>query len=332
MTTQEEDRTLGVFGNRMYDYCEQGIDKSDTDSAHGMSVDEDGDEADEFFEVAEDGSISSRSIASSTMPEQQPEQQPGSPVLQQQDVDAATQGKHAPRQSEISERQATGEDVPQVPMAGGGGVPCAHTSSSPQPLPGAARKIPIQGTSSSTPRGRMATNGAVDAWLASVAAASADADADDDVDMEDKAQEVREIEMRRRALMQEEVLRMRQIQRMRQAMVEEEERRIEMEKRKHRAMMLMEQELRRRRAAEEEEEKRRIKQQQLAYDALMERRRLEAALQAQQQMEEIMIMPHGCYYTPRPSRCSHGRRPFSALPSRSGIIDPWEPASLVALW
>jgi len=312
MTTQEEDRTLGVWGNRMYDYCEQGIDKSDTDSAHGMGVDEDGDEADEFFEVAEDGSISSRSIDSP-----RPEQQPQSPVLQEQEIDAATQGKHAQHQAEIC-----------------GGVPCAHTSSPPQPLPRAAPKIPIHCKSSSTPRGRPATSGAVDAWLASLAAASADADADDNVDM-DKAQEVREIEMRRRALMHEEVLRMRQIQRMRQAMVEEEEKRIEMERRKRRAMMLMEQELRRRRAAEEEEEEeeRMIKQQRLAYTALLERRRLEAALKAQQQMEEIMVTPHGCYYTPRPSRCSHGRRPFSALPFRSGILEPcWEPASLVALW
>lgn len=331
MATQEEDRTLGIFGGRLYDFCEQGIDKSDSDSAHGMIVDEDGDEADEFLEVAEDGSISSRSISSSPRPGQQPR----SHVLPEHGMDASVQDTHVQQRAEVSERHDVGEEIRQDPKEGGGGAPHAGTSA-PCPPTGMAQEIPIHSkSSSSTPRrGHPTTSGAVDAWLARVAGSdAAHAHGDDDLD---KAEEMRWIEERRRALMEEEVLRLRQIQRMRQAMLEEEERRIEMERRKHRAMMLMEQELRRRRAAEQEEKERRIKQQQLAYNALLERRRLEAALEAQQQGNEMMMMmmPRGCYYTPRPSSCAaHGRRPLSAMASRSRSgIEHWEPASLVALW
>lgn len=66
MEVEEETRTIGVCGQRIYEYSEAPMAKSSGNeySEHGM-IDEDGDAADEFFQVEADGSLSS--IAGSTI-------------------------------------------------------------------------------------------------------------------------------------------------------------------------------------------------------------------------------------------------------------------------
>lgn len=192
----EETRTIGICGKRIYEYCEDGCFKKAKKDQHPehMSADEDGDEADEFFEVTPDGRLSSKGSSRSNSPPSASPLRPSTPIEKPPPMTEREGADDSAEQQQASSGCALGHTFEFA---------CTDESNSKTPAKSGGKSgHHNEARHTSRPRGRPVTP--AELLMAGIATLLAREQEQEQEVMQEQEQDERRMEKRRRAMIEEE--------------------------------------------------------------------------------------------------------------------------------